>query len=290
MEPQLMRDVNTVAVLRRLRAETGMSVSALAKAVGLSRQTVTRSLTALAEEGLVEFCSLDRGSARPGRPVRLIRFRTEAGHVLGLSISPRDLRVAVSDLAGTIAASEVVRLGPGLDGETVVETLLATVRRTLDSAGVGDPWFASVGTPGIADPATGVIELVPSLPALAGDLLARRLRESLGCPVHVDNDVRLATRGERRRGAARLADSLVMIHWGERVGAGIVLNGELYRGASDDAGGSWSSAAPCPGAARRCSPRSGAICPAGPWAGPPWRSRRSGTTPSSTAPWATRWT
>lgn len=232
---QFMREVNAAAVLRRLRAEPSMSVSALAKAVGLSRQAVTRSLNALAEEGLVEFGSLDRDPNRAGRPAQLVRFRAEAGHVLGLSISPQDVRVAVADLSGAVTATEVVPLAAGLPGAEVAETAVAVAARILDAAG-GEPWFASAGTPGIVDPVTGVIKLIPSMPGLAGDLLVRRLKETLGCPVYLDNDVKLATQGERWRGARRREDSLVMVHWGERVGAGIVLNGELYRGASNDAG------------------------------------------------------
>ncbi|MFI7124362.1 ROK family protein [Nonomuraea sp. NPDC050153] len=235
---QFMREVNAAAVLRKLRAETSMSVSALAKAVGLSRQAVTRSLNALVAEGLVEFGPLDRDSTRAGRPAQLVRFRAEAGHVLGLSISPQDVRVALADLAGTVTASGAEQIGAGSGGDQVVETLLSTVERALHATGLttGDLWFASVGTPGIVDPAAGVIKLIPSMPGLAGDLLVRRLTEALGCPVYLDNDVKLATQGERWRDAERREDSLVMIHWGERVGAGIVLNGELYRGASNDAG------------------------------------------------------
>jgi predicted NBD/HSP70 family sugar kinase len=235
---QFMREVNAAAILRHLRTEPSMSVSALAKAVGLSRQAVTRSLNALAEEGLVEFGSLARDSSRAGRPAQLVRFRAEAGHALGVSISPQDLRVVVSDLSGTVVAAEAVQLGARTGGDEVLETLLTAVARTLSSAGLsaGDLWFASAGTPGIVDPAAGVIKLIPSMPGLAGDVLARRLKESLGCPVYLDNDVKLATQGERWRGAERREDSLVMVHWGERVGAGIVLNGELYRGASNDAG------------------------------------------------------
>jgi predicted NBD/HSP70 family sugar kinase len=233
---QFMREVNAAAVLTRLRAEPSMSVSALAKAVGLSRQAVTRALNALAEEGLIEFGSLDRDSTRAGRPAQLVRFRAEAGHVLGVSISPQDLRVAVADLCGTVVASDAVQFGAHPSADEVVRTLLSTIERTLAAAGRTSLWFASIGTPGIVDPACGVIKLIPSMPGLTGDVLLNRLKEPLGCPIYLDNDVKLATQGERRPDAERREDSLVMLHWGERVGAGIVLNGELYRGASNDAG------------------------------------------------------
>lgn len=235
---QLMREINAAAILRTLRAETSLSVSALAESVGLSRQAVTRSLNALVAEGLVEFGPVERGGHRAGRPAQLVRFRAEAGYVLGLSISPQDVRVAIADLAGVIAALEVVQLDPGLGGEAAVDVLVSTARRTLTAAGIAldDVWAASVAAPGIVDPAAGVIRLIPSMPGLAGDIVARRLRETLGCPVSLDNDVKLATEGELWHGGERREDSLVMVHWGERVGAGIVLNGELYRGASNDSG------------------------------------------------------
>lgn len=232
---QFMREVNAAAILRRLRRESSMSVSGLAEAVGLSRQAVSRSLGALEAEGLVEFGAPDRKAARAGRPAQQVRFRAEAGYVLGLSISPRDLRVAVSDLAGTVNARDVVQLDDDGSGENAIAALATTARRALETAGVatGDVWFASVGAPGIVDPAAGVIRLIPSMPGLAGDILVRRLSDTLGCPIYLDNDVKLMTQGERWH---RDEDSLVMVYWGERVGAGIVLNGELYRGASNDAG------------------------------------------------------
>jgi predicted NBD/HSP70 family sugar kinase len=231
---QVMREINASAILRTLRAETSMSVSALAEAVGLSRQAVTRSLNALAAEGLVEFGAPERDAGRAGRPAQLVRFRAEAGFVLGMSVSPQELRVAVSDLAATATTTGVAQLDAGMGGAEAADVLASTVVRTLATANVepSDVWFATVGAPGIVDPAAGVIRLVPSMPGLTGDILVRRLADLLDCPVYLDNDVKLATQAERAHGV----DSLVMVHWGERVGAGIVLSGQLYRGASNDAG------------------------------------------------------
>lgn len=235
---EFMRGINADAILRQLRAESTMTVSALAKKVGLSRQAVTRALVALESEGLVEFSAPQRDSAKVGRPAQLVRFRAESGYVLGLSISPQDVRVAVSDLAGTVVATDLVQLAAGATGAEGVEVLIATAERTREAAGIAaaDIWFAAVGAPGIVDLDAGAIKLIPSMPGLAGDIVVRRLTEVLDCPVYLDNDVKLATQGERWRGAQRREDSVVMIHWGERVGAGIVLQGELYRGASNDSG------------------------------------------------------
>ncbi|NED96226.1 ROK family protein [Phytoactinopolyspora alkaliphila] len=235
---EFMREINASAILRRLRSERSMSVAALAEAVGLSRQAVTRSLHALAAEGIVEFTAPERRTTRMGRPAQLVRFRAEAGYVLGVSIDPQHLRVALCDLAGDVVTSEHVEFPPEVAGEEALAALVAAVARVLETAGVPreDVWYASAGAPGIVDPAAGVIKLIPSMPGISGDILVRIIGDAVGCPVYLDNDVKLATQGELWRGVEHPQESLVVIHWGDRVGAGIVLKGELYRGASNDAG------------------------------------------------------
>jgi predicted NBD/HSP70 family sugar kinase/biotin operon repressor len=235
---EFMREINASAILRQLRAERSMSVAALAEAVGLSRQAVTRSLHALASEGLVEFTAPERGATRMGRPAQLVRFRAEAGYVLGISIDPQHMRIALCDLAGDVVASDHVEFQPEPSGQEALDTLVAGVNRTLEAADVvrDNVWFAAVGAPGIVDPDAGVIKLIPSMPGISGDVLVRTVADAVGCTVYLDNDVKLATQGELWRGVEHPQESLVVIHWGDRVGAGIVLQGELYRGASNDAG------------------------------------------------------
>lgn len=231
---RFVRDVNSAAILAKLRKESPTSVSALASATGLSRQAVTRSLHKLEVDGVIEFAAPDRAAARSGRPAQLVRFRTEAGYVLGMYVNPQRVHIALADLAGTVISSHdgTLRASP------VMTALITGIEAVLSTAGVSREkvWFASVGSPGIIDPAAGVIKLLPSMPELVGDVLARTLQEYLSCPVYVDNDIKLATQGERWSNPEMNGESLVFIHWGDRVGAGIVLNGRLHRGASNDAG------------------------------------------------------
>jgi predicted NBD/HSP70 family sugar kinase len=238
VDTQFIREINSAAILQRLRAAGSASVTELAKATGLSRQAVTRSLTALNQVGLVELLAPDRSAPRSGRPAQLVRFRAEAGYVVGASISPQGVRVALADLAGNIVAAADRHLSPDASAGDAMEALGTLIDHVLVSAGVAlpDVWAASAGAPGIVDPTARVIKLIPSMPGLSGDVLVRSLEAQLPCPVYLDNDIKLATQGERWHGERRDDRSLVLVHWGERVGAGIVLNGELYRGATNDAG------------------------------------------------------
>ncbi|HVQ92921.1 MAG TPA: ROK family transcriptional regulator [Mycobacteriales bacterium] len=232
---KFMLEVNAAAILTQLRATSQASVSSLASQTGLSRQAVSRSLAVLESMGLVEISAPQRVAA--GRPPQLVRFRAEAGRLLGVDVQPRTVRIVVADLAGDLGTDSTVPLRRSSAG-ALADSLRAAVVDVLGRAGIrpADVWHVSVAAPGIVDPATGHVVLSPSMPEIVGDAILRGVRAAVDAPVYVDNDVKLATNGERWRGTPHAEDALVFIDWGERIGAGIVLRGELYRGASNDAG------------------------------------------------------
>lgn len=235
---RFMREVNATAVLQHLRHQVRMSVSELAEATGLSRQAVTRSLAELQDAGLIEYLAPERPARRSGRPAQLVQFRARAGYVIGAFIDPHQIRLGLADLRGEVVASAQSVLEPGIDGEAAISVLVREVQVLLRQAQIptSKVYSAAIGAPGIVDPAAGVIRLVPSMSGLSGDGVVRALGGYLDCPIYLDNDVKLATRGEQWHGVRRDDESLVVVHWGERIGAGIVLNGTIYRGATNDAG------------------------------------------------------
>lgn len=236
-DTRLMREINATAVLTELRQVDHTSVPALAKATGLSRQAITRSLTTLEETGLVQLLEPARTSGRSGRPAQRVRFRAEAGHILGLSVTPTEVRVALADLAGTTLATTATPLAAPHTPQ-ITQTLTTTVHQALHEADSAPEsiWHASIGAPGIVDPHTQHVQFTASMPDITGDILVTTLSELLTCDIYLDNDVKLATEGERWRGRPHHEESMVLIHWGERVGAGVVVGGQLHRGASNDAG------------------------------------------------------
>lgn len=231
---RFMREVNSAAILDALRVTDSASVSQLANGTGLSRQAVTRSLSVLQDAGLVEFLDAERSSERVGRPAQMVRFRAEVGHVLGVHISPTKIHGVVADMAGTVIGES----RSPVEGRDHVTALTACLDEVLSAAQVSadDIWSVSVATPGVVDRATAMIRMVPSIPELVGDVIVTAMRGKFDCPVYLDNDIKLATEGERWEGDHDPGGSMIFVHWGSRVGAGIILEGRLYRGASNDAG------------------------------------------------------
>lgn len=240
--PRLLRRLNSALVLRTIRSNGPLSRADIAKATGLSKPTVNEVVELLLRGGYVRESVAD-GETRPRRPgprARLLSFRADLGHVLGIDIGANKLLALVADLSGEIVASQRQRIGARERSEA--ERLLREVRRAADDAlaAAGVPRSSlkavGVGTPGVVDPASGRVALAPQLGGWEGIRLGARLQRSFDCPVLVDNEVHLSVLAERWRGAAQGIDEAVYIQIGVGIGAGILIGGELYRGASGAAG------------------------------------------------------
>jgi predicted NBD/HSP70 family sugar kinase len=215
-------------------------VADLVASTSLTRPTVTQALAALERAGWAEMGPGEpprkMAVRRIGRPAQQVRFRSEAGHVLGIDIGRHKLLAAVADLSGTVLAQCRRDVGASYQGQDLVTEVEAVVDAALAQAGLSRASVTSVavGTPGIVS--DGRILLSPSIAGWAGIPLAQELSQSFACPVLVDNDVNLAVLAERWRGVQEPVNTLVFVHWGARLGAGLMIAGRLHRGATAAAG------------------------------------------------------
>lgn len=93
-----------------------------------------------------------------------------------------------------------------------------------------------IGVPGKVNRKIGTIESIVNIPALNGLRLVEKLQEEFSIPVQIDNDATCAARGERFFGAGQQAANFICITLGTGVGAGLVVNGEVFTGIDDYAG------------------------------------------------------
>src|SRR5713226_970211 len=106
--PRLLRRLNSAAVLQAIRDRGPISRTELAHATGLSKPTVNEVVELLLEARYVAE-SVGDGDGRPRRPgrrARLLTFRADLGHVLGIDIGANKILVLVGDLNGQVLASE----------------------------------------------------------------------------------------------------------------------------------------------------------------------------------------
>lgn len=236
--PHVLRRMNRAAVLQAVRAGARpVSVASLIDSTGLSRPAVTRALADLVDAAVVERLGVtEPPQGHIGRPAQRVRFRSERGFVAGLDIGPRRVHVILADLLGDPIRELTVHAAPA--ASDVAQAAASAIEECARSAGLDltKLWAIGAGTPGIVDTGTGDIRVAPSIPGWAGLPVAQTLSERYRCPVRIDNDMNLAALAEQSRGAATGCVTFAYVHWDERVGTGIVFDGEPYRGASSAAG------------------------------------------------------
>ncbi len=155
-----------------------------------------------------------------------------SGYVIGVDIGGTNLRLALADMTGSVlgkwSGSTVAVSG----AHSVVRLISTGVDKLLEEASLPHAWLRALaaGAPGITDTDQGIVIATSYLMGWRDVPLRRLLESHLGVPVSVENDVNVAALGERWAGAARGISDFVFLAIGTGIGAGIVLNGQLFRG------------------------------------------------------------
>ena len=229
-----MRGINRSAILEIIRRESPISRTLIAERLEVSLPTVMRVIDELMKEGLVRPHGGKEWSG--GRRRSLIEFNSEGQVVIGIDMAGTRMIGGIADLGGTlIDECELSRLGTS--GETSYLRLVELIEQLLHSPKIGSRTVRgiAVGVPGVTLHKEGVVVWAPSLDWRAFPL-KQKLSDQFHLPIAVDNDVNLAALGELWFGAGQRAKNLVLITIGAGIGAGVVIDGALYRGSTEAAG------------------------------------------------------
>ncbi|WP_051451079.1 ROK family transcriptional regulator [Actinospica robiniae] len=240
-----LRVNNERVLLERLRASGATSRAELARVTGISKPTVSAALGNLERAGLVRETGEMATASGRGRSAVLYEVNPTAGYVVGIDIGRSRIRVALADLDGTLrgrrevpTAIEEARPADASTADSIVATASGLAREVVAEAGL--EWdrvvHTVVGTPGVFNPDTDEVRYAGSLPGWGRAGVVERLRSELGTSLAVHNDANLAALGEYAFGAGRGCPLLVFLMVGTGVGAGIVVNGEVFGGAHGAAG------------------------------------------------------
>lgn len=235
--PPLIRQTNAEILLRLLRESGACSKADLVRASGLSAPSVTNVIGTLISAGLVE--TLGEGDSTGGRPPDILRFNARRGCVAGVEITRDSIRLILTDLGGDeLAHSEIaIQKSKSTPGE-ICQEIQKELRHLLLAKKQPNKRLlrVTVGVPAIVNVDKGTVLAFTPLQNWSSVPLGSMLSVELKCPVQVDNDTNLAAEGEFHSGAAAGEKNFVFITIGEGVGAGIFLNGSIYRGSHWSAG------------------------------------------------------
>jgi predicted NBD/HSP70 family sugar kinase/biotin operon repressor len=234
-----LRERNRLLVVDALRRRGLASRSDLARLTGLSRTTVGSLVGDLQRQGLVieQEVNGERQVGR-GRPPVLLRLDATAGVAVGIYFDHDEVRVALADLSSTVLGEDRHEIDVDHSATDSIDLAVEMVDRIQRSAGVDSAQIvgAGVALPGPVDQRTGKIGSAVILPDWAGLRARRLLAQRLKLHVEVDNDANLGALAEASFGAGRGLRNLVYLMLGPGIGAGLVLDGRIHRGAAGLAG------------------------------------------------------
>ncbi|RKT07471.1 glucokinase-like ROK family protein [Streptomyces sp. 3211.6] len=225
---------NLERVVRAVRLAGSLTQAEIARTTGLSAATVSNIVRELKEGGTVEVTDTSAG----GRRARSVSLSGDAGIVIGVDFGHTHLRVAVGNLAHQVLAEESEPLDVDASWAEGFDRAEALVGRLVQQVGVARDKVIGVGlgVPGPIDVESGTLGSTAILPGWAGINPRQELSRRLGVPVYVDNDANLGALGELVWGSGRGVRDLAYIKVASGVGAGLVINGQIYRGPGGTAG------------------------------------------------------
>ncbi len=158
--------------------------------------------------------------------------------VIAIDLGGTKIRAVVVNAAGEIIGEDVRPTEGGEGQSVVIGRMVDSARAAVAVSGVPFSSLAAVGVtaPGTIDFDRGIIYQAPNLRGWDAVPLAERLRERLELPTILENDANAAAYGEWQHGAGQGTRHMVYLTVSTGIGGGLILNGQLYRGADGAAG------------------------------------------------------
>ena len=240
----LVKSLNLRAVLLTLLNDGSISRVQLANRTSLSSTTITKLVGELLDQGVVvEETTAEQeerlaGETRAvGRPRTAIRLVPDSRYAIGVHIGIGFVRVAIANLHAGLVHNQLMTFDIRQPAGSVLEAIAELVEAVITASQI-DPariLGIGVGASGLTDHRHGVVVLAPNLGwqqvAVKQFFVAR-----LGLPAIVDNNVRAMALSEAMYGAGKGTEVLAFVYGRVGVGAGFVVNGQIYHGSAAGAG------------------------------------------------------
>lgn len=227
-------DYNQTVILDAVRRSVdGVSRVELAAATGLSAQAVTNIVRQLISAGLI--AEGRRAPIARGKPRTLLNLNPEGQYAIGVHLDPAVITYVVLNLVGETLAHARYSTPAHPDPAEVTTNIAARVEELISDAGISRDKIVGVGiaAPGPIDVERGVIVDPPNLEGWQNVPLRHALREAVDLPVLLDKDVTAAAAAEKWYGAP---GDFLFFYLGTGVGAGLVINNEVFRGRTHNSG------------------------------------------------------
>ena len=229
-----------VKLLQALHFLESPTRNEIARFTGLSAVSVTAVLNRLLGSGTI--LRVGKTSTRSGRPSSIYRVSPDLGYTVGVFFDAASFRVVALDPALHVLCRQEYSLALSSNPEHHLTDILCQVtdevQRVIETETLAKRRLLALGItpPGMVDTEKGLWLHGLRVSGITHIALRELLEKKFSVPVVVEDPARCIAWRERMRIEGAAVEPLVLLYLGEGVGAGIVINGELYRGANGLAG------------------------------------------------------
>lgn len=229
-----LKVLNRLSVLEIIRKQGPVARYEVAKLTKLTPPTVTVIVNELLKAGIIN--EVGEGKSSGGRKPVMLELNSHYGYIFAVRIQRGEIVSALIDLAGTILENRRLKLETAVP-EDVVSAVKSCFEQLLKISEIPKQrvFWCGVASPGLVDPYRGVVERSANL-NWGKVPFGKMLAEALQLPVHIENISNAAALGEKVFGGGRGLSDLIYLNLSVGIGAGIIINNEVYGGARGYAG------------------------------------------------------
>ncbi len=232
-----VRQINEISVLRIIRDEGPISRSEVARRMGVSKVIIGGIVKRLIGTNILFEIGKGESTVQGGRRPVMLEFNADAGLAIGIEIHLHRATILITNMNAEILHEGVVNFNDNTNPKAILTRIAKSIEKMVgDEERMQAILGVGIALPGLIDYEAGSILSPHSLKAWEGYPIKSFLEDALDTKVYMENDVKTITLGEYHWGAGQQAKNVVYIWLGEGIGAGIIINGDIYRGITASAG------------------------------------------------------
>ncbi|MBL4886146.1 MAG: ROK family protein [Planctomycetaceae bacterium] len=230
------------SVIQKIRYLNRVSRVELSRQLSLAPSTIGIHVDRLMDQGFLRQGHQQESTS--GRPATLVELNPDAGQFVGIDLDSRQVHGVSVDFAQRLLRDRTVSVRSNASAENVMDLIESVIEDVKDQSrellGIG------IGVPGTVDIEQGIGVHYQFIKGWRDLPVSKRLQDRFQVPVHLENNIRSMALAERWFGQGKETDNYICLGIRAGIGSGIVLNGELYRGAHHLAGeiGAWRCSSP----------------------------------------------
>ena len=235
---------STHRIIEVIRVNREVSRRLISSETGLSTPSVTRLVNELVAAKILQVTesTMIEGSG-PGRPASVVKIEPNCGCVIGVDVGEHVIQVSLGDMSGDVKVESQLPTDAELGNERTCDNIVRAIDEILSLHGSQHPESVpplraiTIGVPGTIDPVSSRVVNAPLIKGWTDFDLKGELRSRLpNVALRIENDINAAAIGEYAFGVGHGSDNFVFASMRRGIGAGIFIEGKLYRGNSGFAG------------------------------------------------------